>query len=161
MKKSKKNVPLIEQLNTVAQPLFDQVDRFVSGKDTVATCGLVVPEPKSELGVELQRRHGTIHWNNLVKSIAKGEVRKMQYHAQKLKTQLRPVANDYPFKRGDKVYVNRYEHGWNPGYTAIIDEVLSYNGTFAYEARVVEDDNGACNPFNIRISHTRDAFRCN
>jgi hypothetical protein len=161
MKKSKKNVPLIEQLNNIAKPLFDQVDRFVSSVDTVATCGLIVPEPKSELGVELQRRHGTIHWNNLVKSIAKGEVRKMQHHAQKLKTQLRPVANDYPFAKGDKVYINRYEHGWNPGYIAVIEEVLSYNGTFAYEARVVEDDDGACGSFNIRINHTRDAFRCN
>lgn len=161
MKKSKKNVSLIDQLNYLAKSLFDQVDRFVAGTDSIATCGLVVPEPKSDLGVELQRRNGTIHWNNLMKSIAKGEVRKMQYHAQKLKTQLRPVANDYPFEKGEKVYVNRYEHGWNPGYTAVIDEVLKYNGTYCYEAKVVETDDGACESFNIRISHTRDAFRCN
>lgn len=157
MKKNLKETPKIEKLQALAQPLYDQVERFKSGVDISATCGLNVPLAKSELGIELARRHGTVHWNNLVKSIAKGEVRKMQYHMQKLKTQLRSVANDYPFKIGDKVYVNRYEHGWNPGYIAVIVEVHDWHGTYYYEAKVVEDDNGACGSFNIRINHTRDA----
>lgn len=94
---------------------------------------------------------------NLLKSIEKEEKRKAIFHATKLKKKLQPVANDYPFKEKDRVWIVRDEHNYEPGTIAVIKEVKEHNGIFSYTAKVVEDHDGSTKHYDIHIAHTRDA----
>lgn len=113
-----------------------------------------------DMKVEMKRRHADGHFKNLSNCLMKGDKKKAIYHMTKIKKNIAPVSNDYPFEVGQKVWVNRYEHGWEPGWVAKISNVYTRNGgTHYYDALVVEDRDGDVRePFSIQIDHTRDAY---
>lgn len=154
MKKSKKTTKLIEVLNT----LVDQIIAYIDDIENVPFDKMYLPKKGDEMYVELQRRHAMGHFDNMISSMRKKYVVKAKSHAAKLKKQIAPVANDYPFEKGDRVSVHRYEHGFNMGWEAVIKDVYqSCNGVYRYEATVLDSDYDS--NFDITIEHTRDAYR--
>lgn len=152
--KKNKNISIIGQLNA----MVDEIIAYINEMDEPKQYRVFsVPLKTTEVGAEMYRRCADKHFTNMINSIDKGRKDKALYHANKLKAQIAPVANDYPFKEGDKVEVIRYEHGWEPGYTAVIKEVYKCHGIYKYSAMVVEDYEGSCEHFPITIDHTRDA----
>lgn len=152
--KKNKNMSIIGQLNA----LVDEIITYINEMDEPKQYRVfTVPLKSTEIGAEMYRRFADKHFTNMINSIDKGRKDKAIYHAKKLKAQIAPVANDYPFKEGDKVEVIRYEHGWEPGYTAIINKVHTCKGIHSYSATVIEDYDGNTAQFPIDIDHTRDA----
>lgn len=113
----------------------------------------------------LKKKHALIAWNNMLNAFEKEFFDKAVKHAQKLSGQIRPVANDMPFKVGDKVSVIRHEHGWHDGRMEAIIRKAYQNGQgiWSYSAQVVrfEDDEEFDNDHFVEINHTRDAHLTN
>lgn len=109
----------------------------------------------------LQKKHAMKAWTNMLNALEKGMFEKALNHAKKVMLQIRPVANDSPFKVKDKIAVIRYEHGWLDGrMEAIIKKCFQRdNGVWSYLAQVVKIENEEINDkdYLIEIRHTRDA----
>lgn len=109
---------------------------------------------QSLIKAELDKRFAEEHFKNMMTAMGRENSVKAMLHAKRVKKQIIPVANDYPFSVGQNVWVNRYEHGWNPGWEAKIKEVHQYGAIYSYTATVIE---GGKHQFDITIDHTRDA----
>ncbi len=48
------------------------------------------------------------------------DLAKARNHLASLRKVVRPVAADSPFEVHDRVYVHRYEHGWDVGYGTVV-----------------------------------------
>lgn len=65
------------------------------------------------------------------------------------------MKNDNPFSVGDRVWVNRFEHGWDVGAGVVKSREKKPNGVWTYV--VTMDINDVFSEaVDIDISHTRD-----
>lgn len=153
-KSAKKQTPL-EQVQTMVNQMEEAIPHM---DDPVKYQPFTMPVKGTEIYKELEFRCAVKDFTNLLSAMDKKLVKKANSHLQRLKNKVRSTANDYPFKKGDLVEVTRYEHGWEPGYTAKIKEVHTRNRVHSYTATVLENHNGKVDElFDIEIEHTRDA----
>lgn len=109
----------------------------------------------------IKRKQASVYWTNMVNAFDKEYFAKAIKHADKVITQIRPVANDRPFEINDKVAVIRHEHGWHDGRMEAIIKSKTKNseGIWRYMAQVTSYENTQYddNDYTIEIKHTRDA----
>lgn len=92
------------------------------------------------------------HLQNLKGALEKQRTDKAILHLDRLRAVVRPVANDSPYDKGDRVSIARYEHGWEPGVDGTVKErITSTTGVHSY---IVEDDDG----HRYDVDHTRDLY---
>lgn len=154
MSKSKKLTPL-EQLHLMVKNMEESLPHM---DDPVKYQSFTMPLKGTELYKELEFRCAVKDFTYLLGAMNKKDVNKCKNHLTKVKNKVRFTANDYPFKEGDVVEVIRYEHGWEPGYTARIKTVHTRHRVHSYTATVLEGCDGKVDElFDIQIDHTRDA----
>lgn len=78
---------------------------------------------------------------------------KAKNHLFALRKIVRPVASDFPFEVKDRVWVERYEHGWNVGSGTVTHRSPGENPSYTV---LLDSDYGG---FKIHVDRTRDLHR--
>lgn len=104
------------------------------------------------------KKDGFKTFNLLINAVKNSKLNSIKIHKDKLKEQIKEVANDLLFVINEMVSVKRHSHGWvsSGDMLAQITKVnKNEDGIWSYSAIVTSEDmNGCC----IEINHTRDAI---
>ncbi len=92
----------------------------------------------------------------LINAVKKSNLNAINIHKEKIKSQIRAVANDNPFEINEIVAVTRFEHAWVDGRmeAKILNRTQNDKGIWSYNAEIISENMKGC---NIQINHTRDA----
>jgi hypothetical protein len=71
-------------------------------------------------------------------------------HLGRLAKIVRPTTNDRPFQKGDPVWINRTEHGWNVGSGVVTKVTGAPPDIVTYEVMLDDGD------YPVFVNHTRD-----
>jgi hypothetical protein len=93
-----------------------------------------------------------MHLRYVRSSIEKGRFGMAVDHLGRLRKVVRVTSNDQPHKVKDKVWVNRYEHGWDVGSGVVVEVMGAPPEIVCY---TVEMDTGG----TIFVDHTRNLSR--
>lgn len=100
---------------------------------------------------DVQRQGWETHWYNFRMAVSRKDRPKAILHLARLRKIVRPVANDQPHEVGQRVYVERYEHGWDIGEGTVQNRRQTQDGIWVYSVRL---DRDGC---DIPVTHTNDA----
>jgi hypothetical protein len=85
----------------------------------------------------------------IIGAVTKERIGKSKLHLSEFLRCIRETANSNPPEPGDRVWVERYEHGWNVGYDKVCDRAC-HEGIWCFT--VVLEETGS----PIHIDHARD-----
>lgn len=93
------------------------------------------------------------------KAISKGKYQGALHHLRAIQKIAKHRKNDTPFKVGDKVWIDRTEHGWDVGEGIVDVAKKNERGIWQYEVKPIERDvKGKITymDYTYFIAHTRD-----
>lgn len=116
---------------------------------------LIDLEPFTQLLAHRRYAGHEQHLRFLRSSLDRKRYEKALGHMMRLRKIVTPCSNDHPLAKGDLVWVNRTEHGWDVGMARVSEVYGSPPDNVSYEV-VMEEDPEWGPHF---IAHTRDLSR--